>query len=125
MCLQPSHPDKGFTSSSYEQPDVALTSTVGPFSRSWLWSEVHDLTVPGRLKFSITLEAALAALATLQNLKEYEPQRKCQRSMSKNFRMLSYLELLVATVEGLLDPALDALLVAEERADIFNISFKS
>ena len=39
--------------------------------------------------------------------------------------MLSYLELLVATVEGLLDPALDALLVAEERADIFNILFKS
>ena len=70
--LQSFHADKGkkgFTSSSYEQPDVALTSTVGPFSRSWLWSEVHDLTVPGRLKFSITLEAALAALATLQNLK--------------------------------------------------------
>ena len=60
---------KGFTSSGYGQPDVALTSTVGPFSKSWLWSEVHDLTVPGRLKFSITLEAALAALATLQNLK--------------------------------------------------------
>ena len=65
--------------SSFGQPDVFLTSTVGPFSRSWLWSEVHDLTVAGRLKFSITLEAALAALATLQNAKVYEPKRKCYR----------------------------------------------